>query len=229
MTDPLHLPEKAFLKSLHISPRFGVVYVNNPKVACSSIKLTLQRAELEDPDYLPPVSVHQHEGSPLLTFPDIRAETGRLFKGRFVFSFVRNPFSRLRSAYLNKIVRRQKNGKVRVAAGFDANTCPPFADFIHSICAQPPLGQNPHWRPQYLNLSLSRIEFDMLGRLETFAADWAKVAAATGLPAQTSFAGKRTGRQEQAELTYDSAMIAAVARAYGPDFEAFDYDPHTAP
>ena len=40
MTGPLHVPEKAFLKSLHISPRFGVVYVNTPKVACSSIKLT---------------------------------------------------------------------------------------------------------------------------------------------------------------------------------------------
>jgi hypothetical protein len=231
MTRNLVLPPGPYAKSLHISPRYKVAYVNNPKVACSTIKLTLQRAELGDPAYAPVTSVHDHAASPLLTTPEINAQIAeaRALEGCFVFSFVRNPFARLRSVYLNKIVERQKKGKFREAAGFDRDTCPGFADFVAAVCAQPPARQNPHWRLQALNLSVQRHRFDMLGRLETFATDWKRLAAATGLPETTSFAGKKTERAAHADLQFDAGMIAAVAEAYAADFEHFGYDPGSAP
>ena len=93
----LHLDGAAFARSLHICPRLAVAYVNNPKAACSTIKLTLQRAELKNPAYRPATSVHDQEESPLLTGSSISGHETGLLAGKFLFSFVRNPFERLRS------------------------------------------------------------------------------------------------------------------------------------
>ena len=224
MPRKLALKGAGFARSIHVSPRMGVVYVNNPKVACSTIKLTLQRAELDDPGWKPPKSVHDRAGSPLLTDPQIRGREDEAMAGKIVFSFVRNPYGRLRSAYLNKIVSGQKKGRPREHAGFDADTCPSFRDFVLSICAQDPFTHNPHWRPQALNLSVDRVRFDFIGRLERFAEDWATLAARTGLPAQTDFAGKRTPSADKAELGFDAEMAQAVQAAYAADFAHFGYD-----
>ncbi len=224
MSAKLALSGAGFARSLHVCPRLGLAYVNNPKVACSTIKLTLQRAELDDPAYEPPRSVHAHADSPLLTDPAIRGQEDAALAGRFVFSFVRNPYGRLRSAYLNKIVQRQKKGRFREHAGFDADTCPSFRDFILSICAQDPATHNPHWRLQALNLSVDRVRFDFIGRLERFSEDWARLAGQTALPAQSAFAGKRTPSADKADLAFDPEMTTAVRQCFGPDFEHFDYD-----
>ena len=212
-----------FAKSLHISPRLNAAYINNPKVACSTIKLTLQQTELGDPAYTPKTSVHSHEDSPLLTWPDIEPGEDPL-KGLFVFSFVRNPYSRLRSVYLNKIVHPQKRGAFREQAGFAASETPSFHDFVIAVCDQRPHKQNPHWRLQALNLSIGRIEFDFIGRLEAFDTDWEKLCAYLPLPAAPTNAGKPSSQKDAASLTFTSDMIDAVQSAYAADFEAFHYN-----
>jgi hypothetical protein len=215
-----------FARALHISPRLGLAYVNNPKVACSTIKLTLQRAELDNPAYEPAKSVHQHEGSPLLTWPTLEGYgAAKALEGRFVFSFVRNPYARLRSAYLNKILTGQKGGHPREMAGFAKDELPSFAAFVLSVCDQDPQTQNAHWRPQTLNLSVDRIRYDFIGRLENFSQDWARLAGQTTLPAQSSFAGKRSSASRSEKLLFDSDMYAAVQHHYGDDFDRFGYDP----
>lgn len=210
-------------RSLHMSPQFGVLYVNNPKVACSSIKLTLQRAECSDPGYVPPTSVHDHDASPLVTFPQIEPEVA-LNAARFTFSFVRNPFTRLISAYLNKIYLPQNSGRPREQAGFDKNTRPGFDEFILAICAQEPMSMNPHWRPQALNLSVDLIRYDFIGRLEQFDIDWAHVTTQTGLPAKAATGGARTHLWSVPTPEYGPQSAAAVRRAYQVDFERFGYD-----
>ena len=144
--------------------------------------------------------------------------------GRFVFSFVRNPYARLRSVYLNKIVTAQKQGRFRVQAGFAPDECPMFEDFTLAICAQEPTTQNAHWRPQALNLSVDRIRYDLIGRLEQFETDWNQLTARFPLPRQPAFAGKRTEDTEKAKLAFSPAMIQVIQKAYAPDFDAFGYD-----
>ena len=216
----LMLAAVPFAKSIHISPRLNAAYVNNPKVACSTLKLTLQQAEL---DYKPPLAVHAHEVSPLVTWPDI-TPTDDLLKGLFVFSFVRNPYARLRSAYLNKIVRPQKNGAFRKQAGFAADEVPSFRDFVLAVCAQEPKKQDPHWRLQALNLSVGRISYDFIGHLETFNADWEKLRAHLSLPANATFAGKANKPDDAQALLFDKYMKNKVKTSYATDFLTFGYD-----
>ncbi len=218
----LSLQGRTYARSLHMSPRFGVLYLNNPKVACSSIKLTLQRAELDAPDYQPETSVHDHAASPLLTFPQIDV-CAALVDAKFIFSFVRNPFDRLISAYVNKIVVPQNGGRLREHAGFRKDQCPSFEDFVLAICAQDPADMNPHWRVQALNLSVGVVPYDFIGRLENLASDWAQVSAKTGLPETLSFAGVRTADWTRVKPTYTARATQAVQSAFHVDFETFGY------
>lgn len=222
----LGLKGTPFLKSLHLSQRLGAVYVNNPKVACSSIKLTLQQTELGDDAYQPATSVHDHAGSPLLTWPDLSEEQAEeALRSGFTFTFVRNPYDRLRSAYLNKIVRPQKQGSFRISAGFGPDELPPFGDFVRALADQPAERHNPHWRCQALNLSTDRIAYDFVGRLECFDADWADLAGQIGVPARASFAGKSTGKAQKMELSYSPVEAEVVRQIYAADFRLFGYDP----
>lgn len=223
---PYILPDPAFARALHISPRLGLVYVNNPKSACSTIKLSLQRAELGDAAYEPPKSVHTFEDSPLVTWPDTAELGTEAFAGRRVFSFVREPFGRLKSVYLNKIVRPQKRGKFRTDAGFAADETPSFDRFVRAVCDQDPRDQNPHWRLQVLNLSVDAITYDTLGKLEQFAGDWARFAdTVPGLERRPHFAGMRTGAAARDDLHLSPGAHRAVETAYAADFARFGYDP----
>lgn len=214
------LSRRARARSLHISPRHGVAYVNNPKVACSSIKLALQRAELDAPDYIA-ANVHDHTASPLLTWPELEERPlVETLDGLFVFSVVRNPYARLRSAYLNKIVTGQKRGRPRKMAGFAADEVPGFEDFVLAVARQDPREQNPHWRRQTYNLSVGRIRFDAIARLETIARDWPRIAAHVGLPEALPRAGKAS---TAARLAFTPAMVAAVQTGFAEDFSAFGY------
>ena len=40
-------------RSAIIAPAYGVAYINNPKCGCSTLKLLMYRAHLNDPDYNP--------------------------------------------------------------------------------------------------------------------------------------------------------------------------------
>lgn len=216
-------PAARFLRSLHICRRHNVAYVNNAKVACSSIKLALQRAQTGDPTYQPPLGVHDWKSSPLITARDLTQENwADALKGCFVFSFVRSPWARLRSAYLNKIVTGQKQGGFRTQLGFDADTLPSFEAFVYALGCQDPAGMNAHWRPQWINISHDVIHFDFVGRLEEVLEDWAHVAARTRLDPALPRAGKRTGGHPDA-LPFDAAMADVVHRIYAEDFARFDY------
>lgn len=219
----LCLAPRAFARSLHIGPRLKLAYVNNPKVACSTIKLALGRAELENPDWTPQGSVHDHTCSPLVTFPEQTGQERAALTGHFVFSFVRCPFARLRSVYLNKIITGRNAGRPRQMAGFTADHCPSFEEFVLAVCAQPPARQNPHWRLQAAGLSMSAIRYDFIGRLEHFDADWAWLAARFDLPQLPERRGRRTNAAHRQDLEFSARMRDAVHSGYAADFALFGY------
>ena len=83
---------------VHISLRHRYIYVETPKVACTTIKLALQRLEWGDSDYYPDNMevIHLRECSPLLTPRQILSFPSALKNPYyFKFCFVRNPYTLL--------------------------------------------------------------------------------------------------------------------------------------
>ena len=86
------------------SRRLPYIYVQNWKCGCSTIKSTLWAAEHANGTAVAPGHPHQRIADyPFVNDPGRWDGAGR----EFVFTFVRNPFARMLSAYLNKIVHHR--------------------------------------------------------------------------------------------------------------------------
>lgn len=228
------MPPNQFNAAVHYSRRFGFVYVSVPKAACSTLKLTLQRMELGDPEYQPK-RVHDREESPLASPFDLGPGlVDELLADESVltFTFVRNPYTRLLSAYLDKVARRSKSrgGRLR-QLGFRADLPVrdlPFRRFVRRAVQQSDYEMDPHWRPQVRQLMLDRIRYDFVGRIESFDRDLERL---DGLlegrvrPCYTLRVRHATGARALLRQHYDKATRRLVRERYAEDFEALGYDP----
>ena len=140
---------------VNISLGHRYIYVTTPKCGCSTIQLSLQRLELANPNFdrADFEDLHVRKYSPLLNARQVGSFTQLLNNPSFVkFCFVRHPYSRLLSAYLDKIVRDKGPAKANVLTllgGSDLNQEVSFEDFINVICEQPVIQMDDHWRVQY--------------------------------------------------------------------------------
>lgn len=222
------LGAQRFRNVMHISRTYNYVYVANPKAACSTLKLILSQAEINDPDFTPE-SLHQRKYLPLLT-PNMLTERERraLFDGsRYVFSFVRHPFKRAVSAYADKILgNKQQKREILEALGKqdEKNNYPiSFDDFVAVIADQDPATLNPHWRPQSLNLATDLIRYDFIGRLESFDADMAQVRARLQLPVFDTPHKNRKSHKTAAIQGVSAATRIKLETLYADDLQAFSY------
>ena len=219
----------AFQRSIHISLKHRYAYFEIPKVACSTIKLTLFRAELEDDQfaYSQNRQIHMAELSPLLTpmnLPDISERLGKLFK----FCFVRDPANRLVSAYLDKIVRNKPQKKIILSAlnrTWDSNHHITFEEFVGVICDTPPLTLNPHWGVQYYQVFGQNIAYDFTGHFETFESDFQKVLQHIAIDFRY-FRSAKSHATRSSELASDlltPELRRKIADVYKLDYEFFNY------
>jgi hypothetical protein len=97
-----------------------------------------------------------------------------------------------------------------------------FDQFVAALEAQAPIRMDAHWRPQHLNLMHPLIEYDLVGRLESFDADLARVREATGLPDVPCPNRNRTKRDGS---LFDGRpdLRRRVEQVYARDFELYGY------
>ncbi|WP_157961813.1 sulfotransferase family protein [Acuticoccus kandeliae] len=218
----------------NISARYRYVYVETAKVACSSIKQTLQSAEFGRPGlrYAHPQDVHRRELSPLLRPEQFAAVDVFTAPDFFRFCFVRNPFSRLLSAYLDKIAGgKPQKAKILGALGRpedDFSHPVPFETFVAIVCDQDDEAMDLHWRPQSTETMIEDVRYDFIGRAERFEADFAAVLNRVGID-PALYASRqdahRTGADEKLRMHYTCEMEQRVVRRFARDFALFGYPP----
>jgi Sulfotransferase family len=228
-----HLPVSAVVYGTNVSLRYNYIYVETPKCACTAIKTALQRLELRDPDFSRENidDIHSREGSPLLNPKQVGSFRQLILSpAMFKFCFVRHPFTRLLSCYLDKIQRNrpQKAGILRQLGLPDEKLDTPvtFEQFIRAVVEQPVSMMDPHWRVQYYQTMQAGIKYDFTGRFERFSEDVRVLAEriapefAVCLPREHHYATSAAADTAK-YLTGDLRDV--IYRKFQLDFEFFGY------
>lgn len=232
--------------AVNISLQYRYLYVETPKAACSSIKATLQKIELGQPDFAHKnfQDVHNRYFSPLLRASqvgDLNAYFER--KDIFTFCFVRNPYTRVLSAYLDKIANvnteigndMQFKQKILVSLGYDASDVSrevSFPDFVRAISQQPYSVMDPHWRIQYYHTFQDHIRYNKVGRFEQFDSDFQSILEQLNIEDVSAYYESEIRHSTKADLQlaryYTDDACESIYNTYRLDFDHFGY-PKTLP
>ncbi len=218
------------------------MYFEVPKAGCSTIKSLIHRLEKLPP--IPPFSgalrevrrdmfIHNRSlfrMKSLLDFDDAQQEEILTAPDFFRFSVVRNPYSRLVSAWSDK-VRQCSPGYEsfykRLAGGMpkaDGSTPPvPFDAFVGDVATHDIATANPHWRMQSAHLLAEAIPQSFIGRLEDIDTAISLFLQKAGFD-QSARAGAVNPGGGGAHTHYTEALAEKVWTLYAPDFAAFGYD-----
>ena len=227
-----------------ISLRHHYMFVENAKSASTTLKTILGGLELSDTGLGVDIvnnyfnDVHPNVlGSPFLKpFQLGEAAFDKLVTERDVFcmTFVRNPYSRLLSAYLDKIVPEPR--KLESVSIFDEaarlnlhSKSGDLSFFAFLLCVRALLLRGGHvdchWRPQHVQTQIETVEYDLIGRVETIRSDLAKVE--TALRCKLTYPGKVGGHETGADVRLAEKYIGEcpglIEEIYEKDFKCFGY------
>ncbi len=202
------------------SPGDGFFYNRIPKAANSTVMATLAA-----------YSPHRRtfERKPKRAFPRPSRLSGReaaaIAERAYKFTFVRDPYARTLSAYLDKIARGKAQSR-HFHRWRGATAEPAFIDFLRFL-DDGGLHRDPHWAPQSDLLLLPAERFDFIGKVERLGEDLAQVVARVFDPATEPVllrAGPRTDTRALMADFYTPEAIRTVNRLFARDFEAFGYE-----
>lgn len=223
-------------KAALISPDLSFMYVVVPKAANSTIKRTLWKmagVELDDGEAMSQL----HGGSgPYLGFPDLNGRKIRQVlraPTTFRFTFVRNPYTRLASAYRQKFLQPQPYEttayylrNLRLPLG----QTPTFETFLRSIAAQSDDHADIHWMSQTRLMLLHMTAYDFVGRVERFEEEFSKVLLRLNAPLSLLSAEMDTNRYQPGEhddgpfrAQYTPQLASMVHERYRSDFDQLGY------
>jgi len=145
------------------------------------------------------------------------------YRRYYKFTFVRNPWDRLYSAYNYLLAggAASRDGDWSNFIGGFAS----FDDFVRSWVTAENIERQLHLIPQYRYLTnrFGVIDLDFIGRFENLAADFVTVAAALKTPVTLPHIN-RSDRVSSYRKAYTPETRAIAAAAYHRDIELFGYE-----
>ena len=223
----------------HISLVNRYVYVEVPKAGCGTMKATLGGMEasrmgpglvsrvqefphdrLRATPFVKPFQLPDHMLEDVLTSPNYRR-----------FTVVREPASRVLSAYLEKIRQGLKQSGPVVEAlkeqtGLDiAPEDITFEQFLGVVARQSSRQQDSHWRRQADQIGLGIVPYDAVIHLEHLDASWDQVADLTSTPGlqEQYFCRNSTAAASKVGEYFTPELRALVADTYARDYAELGY------
>lgn len=208
-------PEISFDPWLPAEREMGVIFTHVPKSAGTSIVDTLF-----------------HQKSRHVPIRRYAAYDEAGFASAFKFTFVRNPWSRIYSAYhyLHRVVGKGNKFVDWVWATQYLSDTPTFEDFVLHLrdrrylrCVKRYI----HFRDQLDWISIpGRTEvMDFVGRFESLESDFAHVCHVLGISAP-ALCRLRAGTESDYHDAFTGEMVSIVGDMYGRDAKTFGYDFH---
>jgi hypothetical protein len=222
---------------IHISLKNNYFYTMISKAASSTVTYHLQYVEFQgsqftvknvnSPYHSPHVLPYQLRPAHLLAIlqdNDFKKVT-----------IVRNPYVRLLSCYLHRVVGNTrmnptKKAILRHSDKLQANR-PSFAQFINRICSQENRRMERHYALQHDMVMYPLVKYDLIGKVETLHADLLRmeqllfgreVFDREALQRENR-APMQTGASTKLREYYTDPLAKKVADRYRLDFETFGY------
>lgn len=203
------------------TPQLPIVYVNNPKCGCSTVKNSLKQAQAarfrSDGRHVFELRADPHAADDCLK----RFGISDLVRGdtRFVISSARNPYTRILSAYLDKIV----NGDIRKFPELGSRRPESFELFLDVLGRSDPSTLDPHFCPQYINLGLPDVTYDAIFYLENIGNLKQALGQTIGDFQIETYAPHSRGAKQNLQAFYTPRAIELVQGLYAEDFAYLCY------
>ena len=173
MMMPNGAPTVALGEHYILFQRIPLIYARIPKVANSSVKAALTRLLEQPPEegYRTTADVMWKKGTHGETTMVDALEARRRRSSHFIFSFVRNPFDRLVSAYNNKLVENDHLSTAMQRMGLQRHM--PFEAFLDVVVATPDQDLDVHLVPQSSILCVDDLPVPgFIGQMEAMPEHW---------------------------------------------------------
>ena len=221
-------------RRLAVNRIHSFMYVRIPKAANSTVTLTLARMLFPDKTEQLVHDVQGKVARKLFSTPEpLRHFGARAFRrGLRTFSFFRNPYTRLLSAYLDKLCSDENRDSyqwVAQAAGYADNSEMTFERFVEYLEKGRNVYSNIHWAPQTAICPIAIDRLDLIGQLENLEGDLERLTGLLlGKPSPVTVLSReqnRQGAQSKLQRYYTPQLMGRVHHLYAEDFTALGYDP----
>jgi len=186
---------------------YKCIFIHIPKVAGTSITKTLFGC-----------------GSRHLRYTEYKKANPKKFRSYFKFSFVRNPWDRLYSAYsflrkggMNEMDRQWAEEHLAGYADFES--------FVKGWVTREHIWNWIHFYPQYYFICDDRLnlKMDFVGRLESLDKDFTYVQQKLGVPVKPLPRINVSGNEKAYIQHYNEETRKIVADVYAEDIKMFSY------
>jgi hypothetical protein len=205
-----------------------LIYGRVPKVANSSVKAALTRLLEQPPEegYRTTSDAFWRKGTHGETTMIGAAQALQRRSSHFIFSFVRNPFDRLVSAYNNKLVENDSLSSAMQRMGLESQM--PFRRFLEVVAATADADLDVHLLPQSSILCVEGVAVPgFIGQMEAMAEHWQllrqrmRQAGLQPLGKLPSKNVRRAGSNDLSPYFSDDRLIALARDRYRQDVEVF--------
>jgi len=206
-----NVPEKLFEPTFEPFVRNKCIFVHIPKAAGISIGYSL---------------FGRHTGNHRTIKEYQIIFSKEEFDSFFKFTFVRNPWDRLASAYMFM----KKGGR----NSFDAEWAEKyltqfndFEDFVLNWVNTDNINLGAHIKPQYKFVTtnnIKKVDVDFVGYFETIENDYEYIRQQLGFGSKLEVKNKTTDKRNDFREYYSDKMIQIVEDAYREDIELFGYN-----
>ena len=181
-------------------PQFNMLWYEVPKVGCSSLKVFCEKN-----DY---------------AYNSVKLKHLHRHRKHFQFAFVRNPWDRLVSCFVDKTKRCI--GTPWQLPGYVKYKNHSFTEFVHAIKNDDFSNCERHCRLQYNLINHDYVNF--IGRFENFQTDFEYVCNQVGITPQCNLPHWNKTEHKYYTEYYDDETREIVAEKYAKDIEYFGYE-----
>lgn len=218
-------------ETVHLSPELGFAYVESPKCASTSVKANLLNAKGVRIAGLGQRGLHECFRTAFVSAKSLSSieRSALALDVGVVFSIVRNPYTRLLSAYLDKIHNASPQRDIRLLTlGLDSRLPVDFPTFVNAISRGEPRQLDTHWRPLFHLTRPDIVPYTDLLYFEKIDRDlevlFLKLFSGSRQSRQLIRRGRRTGTTLAATATMEESIKEIVFDIYRLDFETFGYE-----